>query len=306
MRGRRRSILLGLGQAEESRVKHKATAIASSGVLTLLQNCPRFAAPACAWLFEVRDGTGYSGRTQGRYADALVCSLWPSRGIWLGGIEVKVSRSDWLKELADPTKSAAVQRYCDYWWIASPEGVVLPGEVPEQWGQIVVHPDASKTKRVIETRVAPKLSREAWSPEFLASVLRSVSATQQGTNATAYQQGYAKAVAEHDSTAVEKLEQRATAAENAERLVRQESKFAVEERDRLKAGIARFEADAGLPAGSIYLGSVTRWNERPTNGALFKALGLLRAEDTAAIADRLTAAADDLRAAINLGKVAAE
>ena len=56
----------------------------------------RYAPPAYAFFEEVRAQTGYAA---GGSADGLALSLWPSRGIELHGFEVKVSRSDWLREL---------------------------------------------------------------------------------------------------------------------------------------------------------------------------------------------------------------
>jgi hypothetical protein len=133
-------------------------------VVSVLEN-KHFTAPAHAILREVRNGTGY-GR-QDRSADALVISLWPSRGIWFGGVEVKVARSDWQRELKDPEKSAEIQKWCDYWWVAAPEGVVLEGEVPETWGWIEV----SKGKTTVR-KSAPKLTAEALSTKFVAAILR--------------------------------------------------------------------------------------------------------------------------------------
>src|SRR5262245_2299599 len=109
----------------------KTPVATSKSVLDAIAEAPRFAPPACVMLREVRNGTGYA--KQVRTADAVVVSVWPSRGVWLGGIEVKVSRSDWLRELKDPTKAAEIQKYCNYWWLASPEGVCEPGELPENW-----------------------------------------------------------------------------------------------------------------------------------------------------------------------------
>jgi len=62
-----------------------------------------------AVLFDVADGTG--GKIT-RRADAIVQALWPSRGLWLAGVEIKVSRGDWLRELKDAGKADAIARYC--------------------------------------------------------------------------------------------------------------------------------------------------------------------------------------------------
>lgn len=124
-----------------------------------------FKSGAYEMLREVRNATGY--RDEMRSADALVISCWPSRGVWFGGVEVKVSRSDWTRELDDPAKSHAIQRWCSYWWIATPAGIVKPGELPEKWGHIEV---TESTARVVA--IAPRLEAEPPSATFVASVFR--------------------------------------------------------------------------------------------------------------------------------------
>lgn len=125
-----------------------------------------FSAPAHGLLREVRNGTGYGSR-QERYADALAVSLWPTRGIWFAGVEVKVSRGDWLRELKDPAKSEAIQKWCNYWWIAAPEGIVLDGEVPETWGLLEVG-----RGKVTVRKPAPRLEAEPPTQAFVAAILR--------------------------------------------------------------------------------------------------------------------------------------
>lgn len=92
----------------------------------------RWAAPEWAIMWEVGDATGVNGR---RYADAVMMSLWPSRGLELHGVEIKISRPDWKREAADPTKAEAIGQYCDRWWIHTPEGVVDDlSDIPPLWG----------------------------------------------------------------------------------------------------------------------------------------------------------------------------
>ncbi|MCL6424454.1 hypothetical protein Bequi_13875 [Brachybacterium sp. JHP9] len=58
------------------------------------------------------------------------------------GFEVKVSRADWLRELAthhpefaSRWKSHAWGRYCTHWWLVVPDPrIVAPGELPAGWG----------------------------------------------------------------------------------------------------------------------------------------------------------------------------
>lgn len=126
-----------------------------------------FPAPAWAFLEQVADGTG---ARQHRWADAVAMSVWPSRGYDIHGIEIKVSRYDWLHELRQPKKSTAVQQYCNRWWIATPDdAIIMPGELPPTWGWMVVK---GKTMKVVSP--APPLKPKPVSLEFVASILRNV------------------------------------------------------------------------------------------------------------------------------------
>lgn len=83
--------------------------VTSEQVLSALRAGPFFG-EGYAWFYQVSNGTGWHGRK--RFADALVLSCWPSRGINLSGIEVKVSRSDWRRELDIPEKAEAIAKWC--------------------------------------------------------------------------------------------------------------------------------------------------------------------------------------------------
>jgi hypothetical protein len=83
----------------------------------------------------VRSHAGFDAR---RTCDYVAMDMWPSKGLALHGHEVKVSRSDWLRELKDPSKSAEFMQHCDYWWLVCPRGVAQPDELPQGWGMLVV------------------------------------------------------------------------------------------------------------------------------------------------------------------------
>lgn len=57
-----------------------------------------------------------------------------SRGRGIDAHELKVSRSDWLRELDDPAKADAWWPYCSRWWVVAPPGIVQVGELPPGWG----------------------------------------------------------------------------------------------------------------------------------------------------------------------------
>ncbi|QIV65781.1 hypothetical protein Cp1R7AA1_177 [Mesorhizobium phage Cp1R7A-A1] len=88
-----------------------------------------------ALMFEVSNSTGSNAR---RHADAIAMNLWPSRGLLIEGIEVKVSRSDWRRELGDPAKAELIAQYCDKWWVVTPENIVHDHELPALWGHMIV------------------------------------------------------------------------------------------------------------------------------------------------------------------------
>lgn len=86
-----------------------------------------------AFLTHVRNDGGFSAT---RTFDGVAVSLWPSRGYAIDVFEVKVSRSDWMRELKDPAKSEAAWEIGDRFWICATAGVVDPAELPHGWGLI--------------------------------------------------------------------------------------------------------------------------------------------------------------------------
>lgn len=142
----------------------------------------RFCAPEWALFFEVGDATGANHR---RWADAVAMNLYPSRGLEIQGFEVKVSRSDWTKELKTPEKSGPVQQYCDRWWIVTPAGIVKDGELPPTWG----HYEVSQGGKIQQKVAAPKLDSIPVSRAFVASIMRRSSGADEDTiNALVHKQ----------------------------------------------------------------------------------------------------------------------
>jgi hypothetical protein len=125
-----------------------------------------------ALLPEVRNGTGFARAT--RTADALALSLWPSRGIDLHGIEIKASRGDWKRELAQPEKAHEIGKFCDYWWVAVTDAAILPlDELPKNWGLLAPSADGST---LLTVKQAPRMEDAApLSNLFIAAILRKVS-----------------------------------------------------------------------------------------------------------------------------------
>jgi len=125
----------------------------------------RFAAPAFALFEEVGNSTGF--RTN-RHADAVAVGIWPSRGYTIEGVEIKVSRSDWLSELKKPEKADEIAKYCDRWWIAvGDDSIVKAGELPPTWGLLMLRGD-----KLVQSTQAPMLKPEPAPRSFLAAILR--------------------------------------------------------------------------------------------------------------------------------------
>ena len=138
----------------------------------------RLAHPVPRWAFfeELRCGTGFGGGyrltpdgkrvmsdTEQRI-DAWAMDTWASREAV--AFEVKVSRSDWLRELKKPEKREAAMRRSERFYFAAPAGLVRPEEIPEGCGLVEVGDRLRWTVR------APKRQRAEFDREFVAMILR--------------------------------------------------------------------------------------------------------------------------------------
>ena len=127
----------------------------------------RFCQPEWAIFFEVADGVGGSQR---RWADAMAMNMWNTRGLAVHGFEIKVSRSDWKRELANPSKAESIGGFCDHWHIVAPKGMIPLDELPPGWGLLEVDSDL----KIVQCVAGPKNTNPAMlTRSFVASLLRS-------------------------------------------------------------------------------------------------------------------------------------
>ncbi|WP_175712183.1 hypothetical protein [Burkholderia ambifaria] len=199
----------------------------------------RFKAPEWGLFFEVADATG---ARHNRWADAVTVNLWPSRGLAIHGFEIKVSRSDWLTELKNPAKSAAVQRYCDHWWIVAPAGVIKDGELPATWG----HYEAKPGGALREVVAAPKLESEPVTREFAAAMMRRASAADEDIVRAAV------------ATEIERMR------EGDEKRIKREIEYRTSELEDLRKQIADIERISGV--------EISRWANSEEIGRAVKAV----------------------------------
>lgn len=121
------------------------------------------------FLTDVSNATSFN---RDRAADAIYMGAWQSVGIQCHGFEVKVSRGDWLREIQDVSKAGAFEKFCHFWWIVAPEGIVELAEMPVQWGlkEITRKDDSSCSIRV--KKAASRNPNASLDYHFFASCLR--------------------------------------------------------------------------------------------------------------------------------------
>ena len=137
--------------------------LSNDDLMELLRS--RFPPPAWAFIPQVRNATGFVNIA--RTADAIAMSLYPSRGLDLHGFEIKINRSDWLKELKTPEKAEEIAQFCDFWWVVSTKEIVKIEEMPLNWGLLIPH---GSTMKVVKQ--AKLLKAKPIDHLFLAAILR--------------------------------------------------------------------------------------------------------------------------------------
>jgi len=91
------------------------------------------------WIYlpELRNGIGYSFS---RAIDAFAIALWPSDKHLRIAYEVKVSKSDWNRELKQPNKRDAFIRISNEFYFVAPPGIIPHDKVPVGCGLIECDP----------------------------------------------------------------------------------------------------------------------------------------------------------------------
>ncbi len=116
----------------------------------------------------LREVSNASGTSRSRSLDYMVINLWPSRGLSITGIELKVSRPDWLRELKNPIKQESHFKYCDYFYLLTDsENVADDSEIPESWGWMVI-----SGNKIVVKKQAPKLNPAEMSRHLLCAMLK--------------------------------------------------------------------------------------------------------------------------------------
>ncbi len=93
---------------------------------------------------QVNNGAGFSYR---RTIDAVVFDTWPSGGLKLHGLEIKVSKQDLRRELQNTQKSAEWSEHLDQFSIVAPKGLVDLDLLPPKWGLFIPNGEGLRARR---------------------------------------------------------------------------------------------------------------------------------------------------------------
>lgn len=160
-----------------------------------------YAPPSHRVFFEVSNDTGAKAS---RWIDAVAVGIWPSTGHEIVGIEIKVSRSDWQRELKEPAKAQSLMKYCTRWFLACPDGMVKPDELPATWGLLAYKDGAVRSK--VQAKL---LEPEPLTSGFMMAVLRNANAVDMEMVGKLVQQSNAKLMAENEARILREVERRA-------------------------------------------------------------------------------------------------
>lgn len=140
--------------------------------------------PVGSWAFfeELRAGTGYRSTAKGinpeQRFDAWAMSLWPSKNFERVAYEVKVSRADFLRELAAPKKRQQALQLSNYFYFAAPRGLIKPEELPPETGLVEVWPGESVAHVMVKAPYREGPEFPTW--QFMASIARRIQITEMG------------------------------------------------------------------------------------------------------------------------------
>jgi len=118
-------------------------------------------------LHEVANGTSWDA---GRWIDVAVFQMWKTKGLTRAAFEIKVTRHDFLRELAQPEKHLWVQEAFHEFWFVAPEDIIQVEELPVGAGFMYPRGDKICIKRHAVRNPNPKLDdillaafmRSAW------------------------------------------------------------------------------------------------------------------------------------------------
>lgn len=125
-------------------------------------------------LHELKPGTGSVGGYAGGI-DFWCMHQWPSEKHLRISIEIKVSRSDYLREKAKPDKQQYALMFSNLFYFATPPKLIDPFELRHDAGLLEIRSDGF----VQEVRPAPLRESNPPTWNFMAGVMRRLDRTRQ-------------------------------------------------------------------------------------------------------------------------------
>lgn len=127
----------------------------------------RFPYPEWVLLEEVANATGAAHE---RRADFFAINMYPSKGHTRICLELKASRNDLRRELADGAKSVSIGKYADEFYLVCPKGILDDSiSIPETWG--ILEYSGGKLK---QTKRPHAVKAEPMTVEFTAALLQAL------------------------------------------------------------------------------------------------------------------------------------
>lgn len=99
--------------------------------------------------------------------DFFAVGTWPTNNFERIAFEVKVSRSDFLREMASPSKREAAMLLSSRFFFAAPKGLIYPDEVPDGCGLL-----AMTCRGFTQELAAPVRNEPPLPAAFVASLVR--------------------------------------------------------------------------------------------------------------------------------------
>jgi hypothetical protein len=88
----------------------------------------------------------------GRRLDLVALNLWAARKFRIVGFEIKVSRGDWMRELAAFQKAEEWTAVVDAFYVVTPPKLVRHDELPAAWGLLELCGSRLMTRRHAQVR----------------------------------------------------------------------------------------------------------------------------------------------------------
>ena len=122
--------------------------VTAEGILESLKG--RFKDERWVYLEEYSPWAGYGGGKD-RRVDLFGINIFHSKRFYRVGYEIKVSVSDFNRQLREPVKDALIRRYVNQYYYVTPPGIIKVERLPVGVGLIEVSNNGGMPKVIVES-----------------------------------------------------------------------------------------------------------------------------------------------------------